>query len=80
MCFRPATAGPGPVKCPGCGETVFPSNGVVLESCPYCSAKLPQGEAAAAAAPGSEAPAAPGAPSVPAAPSAPSAPKSPAMQ
>ncbi|MCI8468996.1 MAG: hypothetical protein HFJ75_05855 [Eggerthellaceae bacterium] len=65
MCFRPATAGAGPVTCPSCGETIFASNGEVLPECPYCGAELPA------------APAAPGAPAAPAAPGAPTPPPAP---
>lgn len=35
MCFRPPSAGNGPVECPKCGAQVDPN----LDACPSCGAK-----------------------------------------
>ena len=55
MCFRPADAGVGPVKC-SCGKMVFPAEGVLPSKCPFCKQPLE---------PGTEPPTMPSAPAAP---------------
>lgn len=83
MCFRPAGADDGGLKCPECGKQLQVMGGVQLKKCPFCKCdftpylngeKPYPGADAAPAAPGAPAaPAAPGAPAAPAAPKAPTA-------
>lgn len=73
MCFRPAeaVANVEPIDCPDCGETSFPTDGILPSKCPYCGRSF----AGEGVAPAPVAPKAPDAPSAPEAPKAPSAPK-----
>ena len=70
MCFRPASADADvkPVEC-SCGETIFPTDGILPKFCPYCEEPL-----VAPASPTAPAPSIPGAPKAPASPTAPTAP------
>ncbi|WP_251211799.1 hypothetical protein [Adlercreutzia murintestinalis] len=75
MCFRPADASAGPMKCPECGKPIQMLGGMKIEKCPFCKADFSEyinGTKPVPGAPG--APAAPGAPGAPAAPGAPKPP------